>query len=261
MVSADTENVATSLDRGAGWLTRHWLFGVNTVVGLYVGGTLLAPMLMRLGLQGPGRLVYWIYGFFCHQLPERSYFLFGPNSVNTYSRAQAISWGADPGYLRGFVGNAQVRFKVAIAERDIAIWVTLLLAGLTYALARRYIRALPVWGFLLMILPMALDGSSHLISEVTGLGFRASNAWLAAVTSGIFPPGFYAGTTLGSFNWLMRTLTGALFALAVVWFTFPRLESGFAGSTRREQAGPLYAPGYSPHFRAAPIKDVEVEHR
>jgi len=260
-MSSDVHELAATIDRGAGWLTRHWLFGVNTMLGLYVGGTLLAPVLMRLGLQGPGRLVYWIYSFFCHQLPERSYFLFGPIGVDTYSRAQVISWGADPGYLRGFVGNAQVGFKLAIAERDIAIWATLLLAGLSYALLRRHVHALPGRRLLLMILPMALDGSSHLISEVTGLGFRASNAWLAALTSGIFPPGFYAGTTLGSFNWLMRTLTGALFALAIVWFAFPRLETGFAGSTQREQAGPLYVPDYTPHFRAATIKDVEGEHR
>jgi uncharacterized membrane protein len=260
MEMAESENVVAALDRGAGWLARHWLLGVNTILGLYVGGTLLAPVLMRIGLQGPGRLVYWIYSFFCHQLPERSYFLFGPSGVDTYSRAQVISWGADPGYLRGFVGTTQVGFKVAIAERDIAIWTTLLLAGLSYALVRRYVRALPVRGLLLMIVPMAIDGSSHLISEVTGLGFRASNAWLLALTGGAFSPGFYTGTTLGSFNWLMRTLTGAVFALAVVWFAFPRLEDGFAGSTRHEQAGPLYIPDSTPHFRAAPIKDVEGKH-
>src|SRR5512139_1757920 len=81
-------------DRGTPWLARHWLFLLNLAMGMFVGGTLLAPLLMRLGLDGPARLVYTLYSFVCHQLPERSYFLFGPNGVGTYSRAQVIAWGA-----------------------------------------------------------------------------------------------------------------------------------------------------------------------
>jgi len=229
------------LDRAVLWLTRHWLFVPNLGMGTFVGGTLLAPVLMRLGLNGPARLVYLLYSMVCHQLPERSYFLFGPHGVDTYSRAQVIAWGADPAYLRGFVGNTQVGFKVGIAERDIAIYVTLLLAGLGYALVRRRVRGLSWRAFGLLILPMALDGGSHLASEMTGLGFRETNAWLAALTGNLFSTAFYTGTTLGSFNWLMRTLTGALFAVAVVWFAYPALGRGFAdvagpARTTRERA-------------------------
>lgn len=226
------------LDRFVLWLTRHWLFVLNLGMAMFVGGTLLAPVLMRLGLNGPARLVYLLYSMVCHQLPERSYFLFGPHGVDTYSRAQVIAWGADPGYLRGFVGNAQVGFKVSIAERDIAIYVTLLLAGVGYALVRRRVRGLSWWAFGLLILPMALDGGSHVVSEMTGLGFRETNAWLATLTGNALPAAFYTGTILGSFNWLMRTLTGALFAVAVVWFAHPTLERGFGdvvGPARTKQ--------------------------
>jgi len=215
------------LDRAVLWLTRHWLFVLNLGLGTFAGGTLLAPLLMRLGLNGPARLVYLLYSMVCHQLPERSYFLFGPHGVDTYSRAQVIAWGADPGYLRGFVGNAQVGFKIGIAERDIAIYVALFLIGVGYALARRRVRGLSWWAFGLLILPMALDGGSHVVSEITGLGFRETNAWLAALTGNALSAAFYTGTTLGSFNWLVRTLTGALFAMAVVWFAYPILERGF----------------------------------
>ena len=79
----------------------------------------------------------------------------------------------------------------------------------------------------------ALDGGSHMISEITGLGFRETNTWLAALTGAAFPETFYAGTTVGSFNWLMRTLTGMLFAVGCVWFGFPYLERGFSGSGRK----------------------------
>jgi len=220
------------LDRAVLWLTRHWLFVTNLGMGTFVSGTLLAPVLMRLGLNGPARLVYLLYSMVCHQLPERSYFLFGPHGVDTYSKVQVIAWGADPAYLRGFVGNAQVGFKVGIAERDMAIYVTLLLAGLGYALVRRRVRGLSWRAFGLLILPMALDGGSHLVSEITGLGFRETNAWLAGLTGNVLPAGLYTGTTLGSFNWLMRTLTGALFAAAVVWFAYPILERGFGDMAR-----------------------------
>jgi hypothetical protein len=32
---------------------------------------------------------------------------------------------------------------------------------------------------------------------------------------------------IGSFNWLMRTLTGALFGIGLVWFAYPQLKAGF----------------------------------
>jgi uncharacterized membrane protein len=232
------------LDQGIAWLAperhrglaHHWLLAVNLAMGLFIGGTLLPPLLMHLGLEGPARIFYLLYGLSCHQLPERSYFLFGPHGVDTYSKMQVIAWGANPDHLRAFVGNARVGFKLGMAERNTAIYTTFLLAGLAYALLRTRLRGLRGMAFLLLILPMALDGGSHLVSEVTGLGFRETNAWLAAWTGAALPHSFLAGTTLGSFNWLMRTLTGALFAVACVWFAYPYLEKGFADMRREAEA-------------------------
>jgi len=230
------------------------LLVVNLALALFIGGTLLAPLLMRLGLEGPARVVYIFYGLNCHQLPERSYFLFGPDGINTYSLEQVTTWGADPGYLRGFVGNARVGFKLGMAQRNTAIYTTVLLAGLAYALVRRRLPRLRWPIFLLLILPMALDGGSHMISEITGLGFRETNTWLAVLTGGAFPETFYAGTTVGSFNWLMRTLTGMLFAVGCVWFAFPYLERGFGGGGRK-------APEQVPHLDARPasLRQIRTE--
>ncbi|HSJ52413.1 MAG TPA: DUF2085 domain-containing protein, partial [Anaerolineae bacterium] len=238
---------APAIDRGVAGLARHWLFLANLAVGMYVGGTLLAPVLMRLGLERAGQIVYTLYSFVCHQLPQRSYFLFGPDGLNTYSREQVIAWGAEPAYLRGFVGNAQVGFKLGIAGRDIAIYVAILLAGLAYALLRRHVRGLPApvvqaqvsgRAFLLLILPLALDGVSHLVSEISGLGFRESNGWLAALTGNALSELFYTGTTVGSFNWLMRSLTGALFGIAVVWFAYPIAERAFGSAVHQARLAP-----------------------
>jgi hypothetical protein len=38
---------------------------------------------------------------------------------------------------------------------------------------------------------------------------------------------FYAGDALGSFNSLMRLLTGALFGLASVWLAWPYADAAF----------------------------------
>jgi hypothetical protein len=80
---------------------------------------------------------------------------------------------------------------------------------------------------------MFFDGMSHVVSEVTGLGFRDTNAWAAWLTGGAFGPAFYTGTGIGSLNWLLRTLTGALFGLASVWLAYPLLEAGLA-DTRQQ---------------------------
>lgn len=73
---------------------------------------------------------------------------------------------------------------------------------------------------------MLLDGGTHMVSDLAGLGhgFRDSNAWLAWLTGHVFPPTFYAGDALGSFNSWMRLLTGALFGVGVVWLVFPHVE-------------------------------------
>ncbi|MFN2290996.1 MAG: hypothetical protein ACK2UC_07395 [Anaerolineae bacterium] len=238
-------------ERATGWLTKHWLLAVNLAMGLFIGGTLLPPVLMQLGWEGPGRIFYALYGLNCHQLPERSYFLFGPDGINTYSMDRVLSWGADPDNLRRFVGNPQVGFKLGMAQRNTAIYSTFLLAGLTYGLVRSRFSGLRWPVFLLLALPMVLDGGSHMVSEVTGLGFRAPNSWLAVLTGQALPQTFYAGTTAGSLNWLMRTLTGVLFAIGCVGFGYPYLQRGFAESThrtpeRRAAAGPAQEPRAAP---------------
>jgi uncharacterized membrane protein len=60
-------------------LSRHWLAWANLVWGLIVGLPWLAPVLMKIGATGPARAIYHVYSFLCHQLANRSFFLFGSN--------------------------------------------------------------------------------------------------------------------------------------------------------------------------------------
>ena len=65
------------------WLSRHWLMTLSIIMGIYVLVPFLAPVFMSMGLIVPGKVIYWVYSFLCHQLPERSYFLFGPEDSLT----------------------------------------------------------------------------------------------------------------------------------------------------------------------------------
>ena len=220
-------------------INRHWLLGINTFLGLFLGLAVLAPGLMALGYTGPGRLLYLAYSFTCHQLPQRSYFLFGPQGLSTYSLGQILAEGADPTNLRIFVGNPRLGYKMALAERNTAIYSAMFLGGLLFAVVRRRVKGLPVRWYVLLILPMFLDGASHMVSEITGLDFRQSNGWLSVLTGGVLGPVFYRGDTMGSFNWLMRTLTGALFGLANVWLIYPLLQRGFEEVKQVAEARPV----------------------
>lgn len=59
------------------WLTRHWLKLALVFLGLYTALPIVAPVLMRAGLEGPARAVYSLYTPMCHRFAFRSLFLFG----------------------------------------------------------------------------------------------------------------------------------------------------------------------------------------
>lgn len=88
------------------FLGQHWFFLFSLVLGLYISVPFLAPIFMHFGWSGPGRVIYFIYSWLCHQLPERSFFLFGPKF--TYSLAEVQNaWQntLNPLILRKFIGN------------------------------------------------------------------------------------------------------------------------------------------------------------
>lgn len=233
VVTGGAHDLVNVFDRLILALARHWLLVVNVFLGLYIGLALLAPILMAAGFTGLGQGIYRFFSFQCHQLPQRSYYLFGrAGGIQTYSLDQVVDWGADPSNtstLRAFIGNPEVGFKVAIAHRLTAIHTAMFVAGLLWALIGRRLPRLSVLAFVLLALPMAFDGGSHMLSEITRLGFRDSNVWAVWLTGGLFPSSFYVGTTIGSLNWLLRTVTGTLFGLAAIWFFFPYLSGGFGG--------------------------------
>ena len=149
-VSGRTRAVVLALDRGILWLSRHWCACVNAFAGLYMGLPLLAPILLALHVTQPAAWIFSLYQYFCHQLPERSYFIFGR--------------------------------QMAYCERDTAIYAGAFLLGLLYAATRWRWRPLPWWGFALLAVPIFVDGSLQLVApyESTWL-LRTATGFLATL--------------------------------------------------------------------------------
>lgn len=70
-------------------LSRNWLKVVIGILSVYVGLSLLAPLLMAAGLEMPARVLYTLYAPFCHQFGFRSVFIGGEQAF--YPRAVADS--------------------------------------------------------------------------------------------------------------------------------------------------------------------------
>ncbi len=225
--------IAIAVDQLIYRLCRHWLLGISVLLGLYVGLPVLAPVLMQLGWHRGANVIYAIYATQCHQLPERSFFLFGPKLMYSLAEIQAV-WikTNNPLLLRQFIGAGPMGWKVAWSDRMMSMYGGMLLSIILWSPFRRRAKPLPWWGLVLLTLPMVLDGGTHAISDLAGIGqgFRDSNAWLAALTSNALPATFYAGDAIGSFNSSMRLITGLLFSLGGVWFVFPYLQQSFAAT-------------------------------
>ncbi len=217
------------------WITQNWIVVFTIVMSLYVGLAFLAPIFMHMGWTGLAKIIYWFYSFQCHQLPQRSFFLFGPKVMYSLNEIQA-NWqdSLNPMVLRQFIGNPEMGWKVAWSDRMVFMYTGILVLGLLWWPLRRRIKPLPWWGFILLLLPMFLDGTSHILSDLAGLGqgFRYNNLWFSNLTNNAFPQTFYSGNALGSFNSWMRLISGVLFGVGTVWFGLPYVNEWFNETTK-----------------------------
>jgi uncharacterized membrane protein len=211
---------AIGMTRVVGGFSRHWLAILNTIVFLYVGLPFLAPALMKAGVEGPARMIYTVYSPVCHQLAFRSWFLFGeqPAYPRTLAGTSLVSYGEATGLneddlasARALTGDERLGYKVALCERDVAIYGGILIGGLIFAFVRGRLKPLPVWAWMVFgVLPMAIDGGTQFLS---GFGLTAPGSLVRESTP------------------LLRTATGLLFGLLNVWLAYPYLEESM-GETR-----------------------------
>jgi uncharacterized membrane protein/glutaredoxin len=212
----------TTGDRVSFWISRRYLLLLNLFMFFYVGLPFLAPSLMEMGATLPAKAIYRIYSPLCHQFGFRSFFLYGEQTfyplaeakmagVKTFQQVTGIPNLNDPySYTRfearDYIGNATVGYKVALCERDVAIYFAMLVFGIIFGLSGRRIKPLHWMLWLLIGLgPIGLDGFSQLFSQFNW-------TWFAAMIP-------YRESTP-----YLRVLTGALFGLATAWFAYPNIE-------------------------------------
>jgi uncharacterized membrane protein len=218
---AKMSNLSTG-DRVSFWISKNYLTLLNLFMFLYIGLPFLAPTLMKLGAETPARVIYTIYKPLCHQFGFRSFFLYGEqpfyplaeanvNNVRTFEEVSGITNLDDPYSFtrfaaREYIGNEELGYKVALCERDVAIYLSILAFGIIFSLSGRRIKSLHwlLW-ILIGIAPIGLDGFSQLFSQFDW-------PWLQALLP-------YRESTP-----FLRTLTGALFGLGTAWFAYPSIE-------------------------------------
>ena len=136
------------VDRGVLAVARHWLLTVNLMSGVFVGLPILGPWLRSRGLDLPANALYTAFGLTCHQMPSRSFFVFGQ--------------------------------KMCLCQRCMAIYGAVFALGLLYGLVRKHVRPLRLRWMLVLWVPMALDGFTQLF------GWRESTWELRLITGGLF---------------------------------------------------------------------------
>lgn len=192
---------------------QKWLLAsIAFLLFLYLGFSFLAPVLMKAGNEDFASRIYQVYQPACHQLAYRSFFLFGEQAyyprelagikgLKSYETVTATT-AEDVAFARNFKGNERLGYKIVLCQRDTAIFASILLFLIVYAIFGKKMQAIPWWLWIVLaIFPIGLDGFSQLISLLE-LPFLA---W--------FPP--------RESTPFIRVLTGTLFGFFSAWFIVP----------------------------------------
>ncbi len=142
-------------------LVCYWAHMLTWVLGLIVLIALLIPILSYLGLDAAAKPLFFALHAICAQIPSHSFYLFG--------------------------------HQLGLCVRNLFIYGSMFLGGLVFVVSKKRLPGIPWWVWVLMILPMALDGTTQLV------GWRES-------------------------TWALRMITGTLFGSGSVWFALPLMQ-------------------------------------
>jgi len=143
------------------FLIDHWATLITCVLGILVFAALSVPFLSYFGLDGISKQIFFALHLVCAQIPSHSFYIFG--------------------------------HQLGMCARNFSIYASMFIGSLIFVLSKKRIPGIPWWFWILMILPMALDGTTQMF------GLRES-------------------------TWELRVLTGTLFGLGNVWFALPLIQ-------------------------------------
>ena len=142
-------------------LLRYWAHLLTGVLGLIVFITLLIPFLSYLGLDAIAKPLFFALHAICAQIPSHSFYILG--------------------------------HQLGMCVRNLFIYGSMFVGALVFLLSKKRLPGIPWWVLVLMILPMALDGTTQMV------GWRES-------------------------TWVLRMITGTLFGLGSIWFALPLMQ-------------------------------------
>jgi len=143
------------------FLLNHWATLLTCMLGIIVFAALSVPFLSYFGLDAISKQIFFMLHLVCAQIPSHSFYIFG--------------------------------HQLGMCERNFSIYASMFIASLVFVLSKKRLPGIPWWLWVLMILPMALDGTTQMV------GLRES-------------------------TWLLRVLTGTLFWLGNLWFALPLIQ-------------------------------------
>lgn len=143
------------------FLVDYWANVITTALGILVFAALSVPFLSYFGLDWLSKQIFFALHLVCAQIPSHSFYVFG--------------------------------HQLGMCARNFSIYSSMFVTSLVFVLSKKRLPGIPWWLWALLILPMALDGTTQMF------GLRES-------------------------TWELRVLTGSLFGLANIWFALPLIH-------------------------------------
>lgn len=204
----------TKYEKFAYWFSRSYAWVISLVILIFTACSILPALFANNGNTKAASFGYKFYSVLCHQLAFRSYFLFGEQffyprqlagigGISTYETVTGVP-AEDIEFARAYIGDQRIGYKIALCQRDVAIYLSLCLFGFIFEISGKKIKTIHWYSwFLIAIFPIALDGFSQLPSLAEGWP-----AW--------FP--------IRESTPIIRTITGFLFGAGTGWYVYPMME-------------------------------------
>ena len=149
-------------------LLKYWDTVIMLVLGVLVLSALAVPFLSYFGFDSFSKSIFFSLHYVCAQIPSHSFYILG--------------------------------HQLGMCARNFSIYTSMFLTSVVFVLSKKRLPGIPWWVWVLMILPMALDGTTQMF------GLRES-------------------------TWQLRLLTGTLFGVGSIWFLLPFMQKTIVETT------------------------------
>lgn len=169
------------VDSIGNFLLEYWAHTVTALLGLVVAIAIAIPFLSYFGLESISAPLFYALHYVCAQVPSHSFYIYG--------------------------------HQMGLCARNFSIYTSMFLGSLIFVLSKKRLPGIPWWVWILMMLPMALDGTTQMF------GLRESSG-------------------------ILRIVTGTLFGLGNIWFALPLMHKSIVETTLSPA---MYAPQSMSH--------------